>query len=89
MRTQWNKKYDESVQQGSFDPRSVKGEVRTLNGGFTDLSGLKERLRGRGEEGKWADLVIMAQAWHWAHPDYDAAIVSQADGRMATLLPRC
>ena len=76
MRSQWTKKYDESVQQGSFDPRSVKGEVRTLNGGFTDLSGLKERLREKGEEREWADLVIMAQAWHWAHPDYDAAIVS-------------
>ncbi|KAH8078879.1 S-adenosyl-L-methionine-dependent methyltransferase [Filobasidium floriforme] len=76
MRTQWTKKYDGLVESGDFDPGRVVngGEVQTLNGGFTDLSGLKSRLRERGEEEQWADLVVMAQAWHWAHPDYDAAI---------------
>jgi hypothetical protein len=78
MRTQWTKKHDGLVESGDFDPGRVAagGEVQTLNGGFTDLSGLKSRLRERGEEEQWADLVVMAQAWHWAHPDYDAAIVS-------------
>jgi hypothetical protein len=78
MRTQWTKKYDSMVddRESGFDPRSIKGEVVTLNGGFNDLSGLKERLRGKGQAEEWADLVVMAQAWHWAHPDYDEAIVS-------------
>ena len=86
MRSQWTKKYEDLVDSHRFDPRRVSGEVQTLNGGFTDLSGLKSRLSGRGEEGGWADLVVMAQAWHWAHPDYDAAIVSLLTASMKLLL---
>lgn len=79
MRSEWTRKYDALVDTRGFDPRKVSGEVQTLGGGFTDLSVLRDRLasRGEGQERGWADLVVMAQAWHWAHPDYEAAIVSR------------
>lgn len=52
---------------------AVQGEIATLGGGFTDLSELKQRLK---VEGGWADLIVIAQAYHWAHPTYAEAIVS-------------
>lgn len=64
------------VSDARFDPSVIQGEVDTIEGGFTDLSALKQKLKMRGEGERWADLVVIAQAWHWAHPDYDSAIVS-------------
>ncbi|KIK62581.1 hypothetical protein GYMLUDRAFT_164646, partial [Collybiopsis luxurians FD-317 M1] len=42
------------------------------------LDGTKVSVRegsftSTGIEDQWADIVIMAQAYHWAHPNYDAA----------------
>lgn len=75
MRDQWNKSLDTFIQQGSFSKSSVSGEVDTVSGGFQNLLTVKERVKEKGEDGQWADLVIAAQAWHWCHPDYEAAIV--------------
>jgi hypothetical protein len=80
MRAEWTRK---APARAKDEGNEGVGEWVTINGGFTDLSELKQRLRERGEwnaveEGHpgWADLVVIAQAWHWAHPEYDAAIVS-------------
>lgn len=74
MRAEWTRKHESLVKEGRIDLKQVQGEVQTIPGGFQDLSVLKLRLRERGEGVEWADLVVIAQAWHWAHPNYDASI---------------
>ncbi|KAJ9107332.1 hypothetical protein QFC21_000782 [Naganishia friedmannii] len=80
MREAWNKGIDKLIREnGKADPRKGQDgkdkEVVTLNGGFADLSELKERRKAKGlpAEG-WADAVVAAQAWHWAHPKYEEAL---------------
>jgi hypothetical protein len=81
MREAWNKGIDRLInERGKADPRKGQDgkdkEIVTLNGGFADLSELKERRKTKGlaVEG-WADAVLAAQAWHWAHPKYEEALV--------------
>jgi len=43
--------------------RTIKDNRVSLHEGtFTDLSAVEDN---------WADVVVIAQAWHWADPDYD------------------
>lgn len=82
MRQTWQNGIDKLRQANpdiSKAPDGSEKEIVTLNGGFSDLAELKERRRSKGlqEEG-WADAVMAAQAWHWAHPKYEEAVVSTA-----------
>ena len=79
MREQWSKRHRLLVEEKKFDPDSISGEVETLNGGFTSLGGLRQKLFVQDEDTNWADLVVVAQAWHWADPDYGEAIVSRSE----------
>lgn len=64
MRAQFDKSLEPIVARSG-------AEVHTLDGGFHDLS---EVRRVKGPEWR-ADLVVIAQAWHWCHPEYGRAIV--------------
>ena len=80
MRQTWQNGIDKLRQANPDITKAADGsdrEIVTLNGGFSDLAELKERRKSKGlpEEG-WADAVMAAQAWHWAHPKYDEAVVS-------------
>ncbi|KAF9070563.1 S-adenosyl-L-methionine-dependent methyltransferase [Rhodocollybia butyracea] len=52
-----------------IEPRTESGETKVRisikEGTFTET----------GIEDGWADIIVMAQAYHWAHPAYDAASV--------------
>ena len=62
MRGQWEKGLEK------LDAKTYKGkELRTVEGGFDDFS--KTGL----EEGE-ADMVVIAQAYHWC-PDHEKAFV--------------
>lgn len=92
MRQQWQNGIQKLVAQGKADPTKTSDggekEILTLNGGFSDLAELKQRRREKGlkYEG-WADAVLAAQAWHWAHPKYEEALVSRVAGKTAGSLP--
>jgi hypothetical protein len=82
MRQTWQNGTDK-LRQANPDitkaPDGSEKEIVTLNGGFSDLAELKERRRAKGLKAEgWADAVMAAQAWHWAHPKYDEAVVSKA-----------
>jgi hypothetical protein len=72
MREQWNKSVGPLVEARAKSLGSA--EIATVPGGFADLSEVKKR---KGQDWR-ADLIVVAQAWHWCHPDYGAAIVSCA-----------
>lgn len=80
MRETWQKETNK-LRQANPDmikaPEGSEKEIVTLNGGFSDLAELKAHRKAKGlkEEG-WADAVMAAQAWHWAHPKYEEAVVS-------------
>ncbi|KAJ9090935.1 hypothetical protein QFC19_009361 [Naganishia cerealis] len=81
MREAWEKGLNKLVkEEGKADPRKndadgKEKEVVTLNGGFSDLAELKERRKAKGlPSERWADGVLVAQAWHWAHPKYEEAL---------------
>lgn len=65
MRQAW----DQGMQNLSI-PSSAT--VKTVDGTFADFAKAKEA----GIEEGSADLIIIAQAWHWC-PDHEAAFVSQ------------
>lgn len=77
MRAQWDKG------TAKLSPQALEGrEIKTVAGGFDDLSqaGIKE-----GE----ADLVVIAQAWHWC-PDHEKAFVSDDSRyRLGLLVSLC
>lgn len=82
MRQQWQSGIQKLVAQGKADPTKTSDggekEILTLNGGFSDLAELKQRRRVKGlKDERWADAVLAAQAWHWAHPKYEEALVSR------------
>lgn len=86
MRQAWQNGIHKLVRQGKPDPtRTPEGgetEILTLNGGFSDLAELKRRRAARGlDDSRWADAVLVAQAWHWAHPKYEEALVSPVRAR--------
>lgn len=80
MRQTWQNGIDKLQQANPDITKAADGSAReivTLNGGFSDLAELKERRRSKGlQEESWADAVMAAQAWHWAHPKYEEAVVS-------------
>lgn len=81
MRGTWETACAGAIEARSSTGATMRGEIVTIDGGFSDLTELKERLKSKGDgkngSGKgWADLVIIAQAYHWADPNYEEAIVS-------------
>ncbi len=70
MRSQWNRSIGPII--ASRKEKAGREDIRTIPGGFADLSEVR-KIKGA----TWkADLVVVAQAWHWCDPDYGAAIVS-------------
>lgn len=78
MRDTWVKACAQAIEKKG----AVPGEIATIGGGFTDLSELKQRVK---VDGGWADLIVIAQAYHWAHPTYAEAIVRLPQRRIFSL----
>lgn len=90
MRQEWQSGLQKLKARGKADPtKTLEGrdkEILTLNGGFSDLAELKERRRAKGlKDERWADAVLAAQAWHWAHPKYEEALVRHVRVRLCGL----
>ncbi|KAJ3036562.1 hypothetical protein HK097_003803, partial [Rhizophlyctis rosea] len=50
--------------RNTFRDKTKDGRVSVREGTFADT----------GEESGWADALFIAQAFHWAHPNYDATM---------------
>lgn len=61
MRQAWDKAY------AKIDPKSLLAKGSIVDGSFEDFS-------QSGVEKGSADLVAIAQAWHWC-PDHESALV--------------
>lgn len=74
MRSQWERSIGPIIAQRKA--KEGNEDIRTIPGGFADLSEVR-KLKGAAWK---ADVVVVAQAWHWCDPDYGAAIVSREVG---------